>query len=110
MELSDCVIDILDWAGHEDADLDRVFGAVKADRLKWDLDKISHFGDFISGLHNILSMAYTDEEDNQGIYFCMVIDYIQEALKKSGVDLYTVMRAKMEYNRTRPYRHGGKML
>lgn len=110
VELADCVIDILDWAGHEDADLDRVFGAVKADRLKWDLDKISHFGDFISGLHNILSMAYTDEEDNQGIYFCMVIDYIQEALKQRGVDLYTVMREKMEYNRTRPYRHGGKKL
>lgn len=110
VELADCVIDILDWAGHEDADLDRVFVAVKADRLKWDLDKISHFGDFISGLHNILSMAYTDEEDNQGIYFCMVIDYIQEALKQSGVALYTVMRAKMEYNRTRPYRHGGKKL
>lgn len=110
VELADCIIRILDWAGHEDANLDRVFGAVKADRLKWDMDKISHFGDFISGLHNILSMAYTDEEDNQGIYFCMVIDYIQEALKQSGVDLYTVMRAKMDYNRTRPYRHGGKKL
>lgn len=110
VELADCIIRILDWAGHDGVDLDRIFCAVKEDRLKWDMDKISHFGDFISGLHNILSMAYTDEEDNQGIYFCMVIDYIQEALKQSGVDLYTVMRAKMEYNRTRPYRNGGKKL
>lgn len=110
VELADCIIRILDWAGHDGVDLDRIFCAVKEDRLKWDMDKISHFGDFISGLHNILSMAYTDEEDNQGIYFCMVIDYIQEALKQSGVDLYTVMRAKMDYNRTRPYRHGGKKL
>lgn len=110
VELADCIIRILDWAGHECVNLDRVFSAVKEDWPKWDIEKISHFGDFISGLHNILSMAYTDEECNQGIYFCMVIDYIQEALKQSGVDLYTVMRAKMDYNRTRPYRHGGKRL
>lgn len=110
VELGDCIIRILDWAGHEGVDMDRVFSAVKADRLKWDMDKISHFGDFISGLHNILSMAYTDEEENQGVYFCMVIDYIQEALKRSGVDLDAIIREKMAYNRTRPYRHGGKVL
>lgn len=110
VELADCIIRILDWAGHEGVEMDRIFGAVKNHCPTWEVAPVQKFGDFISGLHNLLSMAYTDEEDMRGIYFCMVIDYIQEALKQSGVDLYTVMRAKMEYNRTRPYRHGGKVL
>lgn len=110
VELADCIIRILDWAGHEGVEMDRIFGAVKNHYPTWEVAPVQKFGDFISGLHNLLSMAYTDEEDMRGIYFCMVIDYIQEALKQSGVDLYTVMRAKMEYNRTRPYRHGGKKL
>lgn len=110
VELADCIIRILDWAGHEGVEMDRIFGAVKNHYPTWEVAPVQKFGDFISGLHNLLSMAYTDEEDMRGIYFCMVIDYIQEALKQSGVDLYTVMRAKMEYNRTRPYRHGGKVL
>lgn len=29
---------------------------------------------------------------------------------KEGLDMDTVIREKMEYNKTRPYRHGGKVL
>lgn len=29
---------------------------------------------------------------------------------KEGVDMEAIIREKMEYNRTRPYRHGGKLL
>lgn len=35
-----------------------------------------------------------------------VFDY----LAYEGVDVDALMRAKMEYNKTRPYRHGGKRL
>lgn len=29
---------------------------------------------------------------------------------KEGLDMDAIIREKMEYNRTRPYRHGGKVL
>lgn len=29
---------------------------------------------------------------------------------KEGVDMEAIIREKMEYNKTRPYRHGGKLL
>lgn len=29
---------------------------------------------------------------------------------KEGLDMDKIIREKMEYNKTRPYRHGGKVL
>ena len=39
-----------------------------------------------------------------------VIWMVQEMADHYGIDLDAAIEAKMEYNRTRPYRHGGKAL
>lgn len=41
---------------------------------------------------------------------CLEIIYILEWAEKERVDMEAVIREKMAYNRTRPYRHGGKLL
>lgn len=40
----------------------------------------------------------------------LVILRIQEWAEEAGVDLEQVLREKFAYNKTRPYRHGGKAL
>lgn len=37
---------------------------------------------------------------------CLILDWAG----KEGLDMDAIIREKMEYNRTRPYRHGGKVL
>lgn len=110
VELADCIIRILDWAGHEGVDMDKVLQAIEENPMGIERDIENKFGDFISDMHNLLSMAYSELDVDERIYLCMVINYIQEAMKKSGINLDAIIREKMEYNRTRPYRHGGKVL
>lgn len=111
VELADCIIRILDWAGHENVNMDRIFfEAMEA--YKDQPEEEQSFGEFISALHNLLSMAYCDSEDSgdRDIYMTLVVYYILESMGLEGVNMDKVVREKMAYNRTRPYRHGGKLL
>ncbi len=45
-------------------------------------------------------------DDN--LLMCMAV--ILEWARLNNVDMESVLRAKHEYNKTRPYRHGGKAL
>lgn len=111
VELADCIIRILDWAGHENVNMDRIFFEVM-EAHKDQPEEEQRFGEFISALHNLLSMAYCDADDrnDRDIYMGLVIYYILENMERAGVEMDAIIREKMEYNRTRPYRHGGKTL
>ena len=111
VELADCIIRILDWAGHENVNMDRIFFEVM-EAHKDQPEEEQSFGEFISALHNLLSMAYCDSEDfgDRDIYMTLVVYYILENMGREGVNMDKVVREKMAYNRTRPYRHGGKLL
>lgn len=74
-------------------------------------DDYKSFGDFIANCHADISTAY-DAGTREGIsvYLQTCVARIAEWLRENGVDLETVIEAKHEYNKSRPYRHGGKAI
>ncbi|WP_317380446.1 hypothetical protein [uncultured Intestinimonas sp.] len=87
----------------------------------WDQEPT--FGDLVALMHSELSealeeyragrpMVWHKEDKPEGISVELAdcIIRILDWAGKEGVDLDAVIREKMAYNRTRPYRHGGKKL
>lgn len=110
VELADCIIRILDWAGHEGVKVDFIIKTLEENRYK-ESDIDDDFGDFISVCHSVLSNAYVQEDElGRSMCLCMEIVYIMDWAKHEGVDMDAIIREKMEYNKTRSYRHGGKIL
>ena len=116
VELADCIIRILDWYGKEGLDTDALLleaGIITMCDLPTPV--YGSFGDFIVLLHNLLSMAYACWCNASGISasalrLAKCIREIMEWAKENGVDMEHILDMKHEYNKGRPYRHGGKVL
>lgn len=116
VELADCIIRILDWYGKEGLDTDALLldaGIITMCDLPTPV--YGSFGDFIALLHNILSMAYACWCNASGISasalrLAKCIREIMAWAKENGVDMEHILDMKHEYNKGRPYRHGGKAL
>ena len=114
-ELADVVIRVTDMAEYYGWDLS-----------SWESAQINHpiaeptFGDWISLIHGSLSLAFaflctevqctevqrrTWEDALKG-----VLRLVNDMAAHHGIDLDEAIEVKMEYNRTRPHRHGGKVL
>ena len=119
-ELADVVIrvaDMAEWlkvdlaqAREEDEDLGEAKQAYLEHRLSGNLDS---FGEWIAAIHEDVGGAgyhQRNRSDNLGSHLVSVIWMVQEMAAHYGIDLDAAIEAKMEYNRTRPYRHGGKAL
>jgi len=99
VELIDCVIRIMDY-----------FGA-----CKWNLEE--HMSDSYHlpdrerplethmDIVSMISMAYGDDEEKM---LGRVVKVIKEYFARKDWDFETVLKGKIQYNETRPYRHGGK--
>lgn len=57
----------------------------------------------------VKALALDDEKRNPIACLADVKSIISEFLSDNGLDLYEIIRIKHEYNKTRPYRHGGKL-
>lgn len=69
------------------------------------------FGDFIAQLHADVSAAYeVDAEGDQEIFLLECVGRIGLRLEFLKLDLEAVIAEKHEYNKSRPYRHGGKVI
>ena len=85
-----------------------------------DLSGITTFGEWITCCHLLASKAmeqlHEDANDPEhGIKMAFgrlgsLVILIQRMAAHYGIDLDAAIEAKMEYNRTREYRHGGKAL
>ena len=116
VELADAVIRILDYMGKERleycAEADDVFRDNPAALLETD------FGDFVARCHSDISDAYFrgDVEDDFGELFSkaaalsVCIRRIEAWSEAKGLDLAQIIAIKHQYNKGRPYRHGGKRL
>ena len=89
----------------------------------WDRNVVRTFGDFCALLHTEISEAYEDYRNGRRldevyyegekpcgipIEFADLMIRIADNAAAFGINLDVVVSAKMEYNKTRPYRHGGK--
>lgn len=117
VELADCIIRVLDYMGKEGFDVDALLReAPKA--VMCDVPVrvyAASLGDHISRWHLLLSLAYACWCNSAGTHaaalrmalcICEIVEWAEEA----GVDMEMVLDIKHEYNKTRPYRHGGKTL
>ncbi len=116
-ELADVVIrvaDMAEWYGVEN--LQEWLDSLRES----DLSGITTFGEWITCCHLLASKAmeqlHEDANDPEhGIKMAFgrlgsLVILIQRMAAHYGIDLDAAIEAKMEYNRTRSYRHGGKAL
>lgn len=117
VELADCIIRVLDWFGKEKLDA----GALVAEAKKAVMCDVpgriyaSTLGDCISRWHLLLSLAYSCWCRASGQYaaalrMALCVAEIEAWAAREGVDLEAILEQKHAYNKTRPYRHGGKIL
>lgn len=108
VELADAVIRILDYMGKDGIEYctENHSTFINAD-----------FGDFIARCHSDISDAYVGSfiKDKAGKQFSIsalsvCIGRIGAWCDSEGLDLAAVIAIKHEYNKTRPYRHGGKRI
>ena len=117
-ELADVVIRVADMAEWYGVDLDVVV-AMTRDRRKEDhpwAPNEGSFSDWIAECHELLGQAYWWKHEQQLSRVVWVewlgslIHNVYQMAAHYGIDLDAAIEAKMEYNRTRSYRHGGKAL
>lgn len=119
VELGDCVMRILDWMSQESVDVDGAMAQarvmLRGGREVPALRVNGGMGDLASELHLYLSLAYRNYLNGTGLFpiavrTAMCILRIQEWVGETGVDLDQILQEKLAYNKTRSYRHGGKVL
>ena len=113
-ELADVVIrvaDMAEWYGLDlQWSLDLALGAATQ-------DEPDGFGDWVTTLHQALSACWSWSnpprvtlDTSQTVPLGALVYGVQRMAAHYGIDLDAAIEAKMEHNRTRSYRHGGKEL
>ncbi len=103
VEMGDCILRILDTLAEAGVDIDADLGFTPTPK-----DLIETVGN----CHVCLSTAYIRRNSPVGYHdnLLMCMETILEWARLNDVDMESVLRAKHAYNKTRPFRHGGKAL
>lgn len=102
-ELADFVMMVLDWAKQRDetiASPDEVFSNNTDDIENASLPH------FVNNMHEGIMLVHNDWVLRHDIQFAFIVHFVDLWLKARGIDLWQVIRLKMEYNRSRPKLHG----
>ena len=114
-ELADVVIRVADMAEYYGLDLAAIIQNLLEDTSPIDMS-CKTFGDWLSVCHAAFSMASVVREHATYFrpiweeHFAEACHLVQRMATYYGIDLDAAIEAKTEYNKTRPYRHGGKAL
>lgn len=118
VELADCIIRCFDWFGRMGIDAEEIMSDAKGGE-RWMSDVpiyvVDSFGDFTAHLHMDLSLAYKCHCNASGTYatalrMAVCCNEIFDWAQREGVDMDAILKLKHEYNKTRPYKHGGKVI
>lgn len=107
VELADCILRILDALSEAGVDIDGEIGFSPAGS---DLIQV------IAACHHHISVAYIQTTAMDGsekrayTRLIMCIETIMTWATNNEVDMEAILRVKNGYNKTRPYRHGGKVM
>ena len=118
VELADCIIRVLDYFGKEELDVDALMQEAMKDVMCDVPGRIyaATMSDCISRWHLLLSLAYACWCKASGTHASAlrmarcVCEILAWGKVTDGVDFEMILDIKHEYNKTRPYRHGGKAL
>ena len=115
IELADVVIRVADMAEFYECPLESIEVTGVPPELPMDRP-VQSFGDWIAALHfEVSTLAETWWASGGDIwawrpYAELVVEVVNNMAAHYGIDLDAAIELKMAYNRTRPYRHGGKAL
>jgi hypothetical protein len=102
IELADTVIRILDYLDQKEREIVSGMGLIKFE---------GDFCDLIAECHMWISQAYTYRgfmKQYKKLLKC--IEIIFSYCESNGIDIEKAIRIKHEYNKSRPYKHGGKVI
>ncbi|MFT3952766.1 MAG: hypothetical protein QM689_12665 [Oscillospiraceae bacterium] len=110
-EIADLILRALDICGRYDIhvlkfNLERARDDMESDRGSYDCS-YKGFGDLIAQEHELITGIYTSREHDR------INEVIMSGVGMAlyyGIDIESVIMEKHEYNKNRPYKHGGKML
>jgi hypothetical protein len=124
IELADVCIRIGDAAGRYGLDLERVVKAqleLEGDdiaSLELDTEECEEwsFGDWLMEAHKTITYAWVERtsdgrpSDESSVELIRCVMVIRSMAAKYGMDLDAAIEIKHAFNRTRPFRHGGKKI
>ena len=116
-ELADVVIrvaDMAEWYGYDLGHDEAILDLDALETCFMDVQSSGSFGDWIARLHWLVAEAtgYRGVADDSLVADALasLVLGIEWMAAHYGIDLDAAIEAKMEYNRTRSYRHGGRAL
>ena len=106
VEIADLVIRIADYCGKYSIDLESWTNVAPYPVTE------TSFEEWLSRINYALSHAWADKDGILGTSFWLGLatSYAFSMATTSKIDLWAVIDEKTAFNRTRPYRHGGKKL
>lgn len=114
VELIDCVIRIMDYMGKEEIELlfeepeQIAKEATNAYEYDEGAEKVENLElpDFVDELHTLIAQLAFDPDP---VYYDTIIGLVFAWIERHDLDPVEIMLRKHVYNKTRPYKHGGKV-